>query len=158
MNFKVTSRSIGLIISLGAIFYLSPASSQNRSDLDRLLVDKDCQKCDLRQVNLNGFDLGGAQLQGSNLAGSSLRGTILIGANLSGASFEDADLTGGVLTAANLNGTSFRFANLENVVLYRAKAKPKPADFSGAILKQTQLPDGKIIKEVAKDGGWTISK
>jgi uncharacterized protein YjbI with pentapeptide repeats len=160
MHRKSTSRSIGFWFgcwcSAIVITGIAPANGETRSPLARLLADKSCQNCDLRKVDLNGVDLSGAKLQGANFTGASLRGAVLIGANLNGATFQEADLAGSMMTAAKIDGTSFRFANLENAVLYRAKAKKIPADFTGAILKQTQLPSGKIVKEVLATGEWKM--
>ena len=62
-----------------------------KSDLDKLLETKECQKCDLSGANLTEARLDGANLTGANLKEANLTDVILIGANLDG-----ADTTGAI--------------------------------------------------------------
>lgn len=86
----------GKTLDLGNLCGNSP---KDEGILKKLLVNKQCQNCNLSGANLSGVNLSGANLSGANLSGATLSGTNLSGANLKGASLNGTDLRG-----ANLNG------------------------------------------------------
>ncbi len=59
-------------------------------DLNDLLKNKECQKCDLTNAFLKGANLTGADLTGVNLQNAKLAGTDLRDANLMNANFHMA--------------------------------------------------------------------
>ena len=108
-----------------------------KSDLDKLLETKECQKCDLSGANLAGENLKGANLKGAMLLPTrdtsvlaDLTKVNLTGANLTEARLDGANLTGAKLKEANLTDASLFAANLDG------------ADTTGAIFCQTFMPDG----------------
>lgn len=121
------------------------AEAANARHLARLLKTNTCARCNLSNANLRSLDLSGADLRGANLAGAQLRSAKLIGANLAQANLTGANLSYALLLQANISGTRFRFADLSYATLQSAIAS-QAADFSGATLEGTILPDGRIAK------------
>lgn len=119
------------LLCAAAVLLPLPAAAENPNDVARLLETGYCPMCDLSNANLSGADLSGANLSGS----------MLIDANLSDANLSGADLSHAVLNSANLSGANLQFANLRNASLHGATMQ-QPADFSGANLEDTIMPNG----------------
>ena len=71
-----------LPLAVGAI--AQSAGAYNASDLQKLMVTRSCESCDLSGANLQGVNLQKANLQGTNLRGAKLQGANLTEANLRG--------------------------------------------------------------------------
>lgn len=97
-----------------------------------LLATKQCQKCDLRGINLSGQNLGGANLTGTNLSGANLSGANLTGTNLSGANLTGANLSGVSMSNTDLSGANLRGASLSG------------SGWGRINLRGTTMPDGSI--------------
>jgi hypothetical protein len=122
-------------VSLNSSFASESKVSKNVS---KLLLKKNCYKCDLEGANLDGVNLEGASLKGADLTGASL-----VGADLSGANFEGADLRGADFEGAELDKVNFKNARLEGADLERA-------NLEGANLDGAQLDGTKIsLKDLA---------
>ncbi len=63
------------------------------SDLLRILINSDCQNCDLSGIEMEEIDFSGRDFGGSNFDNAHLQGSNFSGANLQGASFRGADLS-----------------------------------------------------------------
>lgn len=99
-----------LIPLISIIVLIAPEGiAENRAHLRRLLNDRVCEGCDLRQVDLRNEDLREVNLRGAKLTNADLRGADLTNADLRGANLANADLRG-----ANLTNTDLRGANLTN--------------------------------------------
>ncbi|WP_228035514.1 pentapeptide repeat-containing protein [Oculatella sp. LEGE 06141] len=120
-----------LVVLMGGI----PAIAQTPDAVTRLIETGACRVCDLSNANLSGM----------NLSEVDLTGAILVGADLSNADLRRARLRGAILNAANLSGADFRGANLNDASLYGAVINP-PADFSGATLEYTIMPNGTVYQ------------
>lgn len=125
--------AIALLFLLGLCAPLIAQTSDRATELQQLIQSKYCDYCHLEEANLSGL----------NLQGASLRGAYLMGANLSNTNLESADLTNALLNGSNLSGASFRFADLTNATLQGADMNPG-ADFTGATMNQTVMPNGTI--------------
>lgn len=86
--------AVGLT-TLGFVALSSKTLVISRVDpaLQQLLETKQCQRCNLRGVNLDGTDLTGANLSNANLSGADLNKTDLTGAYLEGTDLTDANLS-----------------------------------------------------------------
>jgi len=136
---------IPFAIAFVSLSLSSPAEAANSRHLTRLLKTNACANCDLRQANLRGLDLSRADLRGADLRGAQLRSAKLLNANLSQANLTRANLSYALLIQANISGTRFRFADLSYATLQEATAT-QSADFSGARLEGTILPDGRVAQ------------
>ena len=113
---------VGIFTLISAIAISLPLQAENLSHLNKLLLSKQCNKCDLRgsglvMADLVGANLTGANLVNANLSQANLTGANLTGANLTGASLYGANLSGAILTDAILTGTDLRNAYLLNTQL-----------------------------------------
>ncbi|MFE1748144.1 pentapeptide repeat-containing protein [Coleofasciculus sp. H7-2] len=123
--------------------------AENPEHVQRLLINKECQFCDLSNVNLTGYDLSGANLKGANLKGANLTSVVLAGADLTAATLENANLSNAVLNGANLSGAKMRFAKMQYASLQGVKAK-EAFDVTGADLTGTIMPSGLVYKPVTE--------
>lgn len=85
--------------------------------MQRLLVTRFCNQCNLTEANLVGKNLQGARLtdtklKRANLTGANLRFAILRNVNLKGADLTNADLTGAMLQNVNFKGAILDGAKL----------------------------------------------
>ena len=131
------------------ICFAVSVKAENPEHVQRLLIYKECQFCDLSNVNLTGYDLSGAKLKGANLLNANLTSVVLAGADLTAATLEKANLNNAVLNGANLSGTKMRFANLQYASLQGVKAK-EAFDVTGADLTGTIMPSGLVYKPIAE--------
>ncbi|MBD1836865.1 pentapeptide repeat-containing protein [Coleofasciculus sp. FACHB-64] len=131
------------------VCFAVPVKAENPEHVQRLLIYKECQFCDLSNVNLTGYDLSGANLKGANLLNANLTSVVLAGADLTAATLENANLNNAVLNGANLSGTKMRFANLQYASLQGVKAK-EAFDVTGADLTGTIMPSGLVYKPLAE--------
>lgn len=145
----------GLILSVAML-----GCNQRTQDLYKVEVERACQDCDLRGINLAHQSLGSKyRISVSNqplstnprglgyaepvdLTGSDLREANLSYANLSAvvlneARLGDADLSHANLTAAQLVGADLRGANLQGADL--TDANFQDADLTGADLRECDL-------------------
>lgn len=74
-------------------YLVSKAFAQTPTNLEVLLRDNACPKCDLKGVNLNGKDISFDDITGAMLNGASMIGTQLYQTKIGGADFTDADLS-----------------------------------------------------------------
>lgn len=95
--------------------------------LSRLLLERDCEACDLSSADLVHADLAGARLRRAQLQRANLSQATLDGADLSA-----ADLRFSTLAGASLRGADMRSALLEGVDL-------RSADLTGALLDPSAL-------------------
>jgi uncharacterized protein YjbI with pentapeptide repeats len=91
------------------LFFCTIPHAFNRTSLDGLLAERQCQRCDLRyaplsNANLSGADLQRADLSAANLSAADLSGANLYGAHLSGAILSNVNLSGANLSGAYLSG------------------------------------------------------
>lgn len=108
----------------------------------KVLATKECQQCNLRQIELAGGNLVRAKLQGANLMGANLKGAILRQAMLQGAILDYAKLQGARLSGARLEGASLVGANLKGASLVGANlggADLRNANLEGANLRGVNL-------------------
>ncbi len=130
--------------------------------IDRLLVTRQCENCDLQGLELRGADLQGAvlhlsdlsyaDLQGVRLEGAILRLTNFQGAKLQGANFQGAYPQKANFAQANLEGTNFQGANLLDADFKQANlqgsslrgADLRNANLEEANLKGTSLQDANL--------------
>lgn len=126
------------------------------AQLQQLLENKTCVRCDLQGVDLSDAKLRDANLMGANLEGADLAGANLAGANLLAANLDNANLTAARLTAdlnlatlnaanlteANLEGSSLRYANLQGAILNQAELKL--ATLQGAVLENADLTEARL--------------
>lgn len=142
---EINVRLTVLVTALVALSLSPRAQAANARHLARLLKTNACVRCNLRNANLRGLDLSQANLQGADLAGAQLRSAKLINTNLSQADLTGANLSYALLLQANISGARFRFANLSYATLQSATAAQR-ADFTGAKLEGTILPDGRVAQ------------
>ncbi|MGF1600819.1 MAG: pentapeptide repeat-containing protein [Thermosynechococcaceae cyanobacterium] len=93
------------------------AQAEDKGHVQRLLMTRFCNRCNLKDANLAGKDLQGARLtdtklKRANLAGANLRFAILRNVNLNGADLTNADLTGAMLQNVNFKGAILDGAKL----------------------------------------------
>lgn len=106
---------IGLLaIALAAIAFVAPARAYNPVDLEYLLREGSCIRCDLAKANLQNANLAGINLYGAYLWQANLRGANLADANLSGAYLQEANMQGAELKGTNLAGANLWEANMQN--------------------------------------------
>jgi tetratricopeptide (TPR) repeat protein len=105
----------------------STAIAADQQDLIQLLESRQCQACQLSDVDLTHADLRDADLQRARLQR----------ANLSQARLDGADLNGSDLSFTSLQGASLRGANLRNSRLMGTDLRR--ADLTGALLDQNAL-------------------
>ncbi|MDY6806130.1 MAG: serine/threonine-protein kinase [Cyanobacteriota bacterium] len=115
----------------------------------KLLATKECQQCNLRQVELPGGNLSKANLRGANLMGANLKGAIFKKAMLQGTILDYAKLQGARLNAAKLQGASLVGANLQGANL--VKANLRGADLRNANLQGAKL-DGANLEGASLEG------
>ncbi|MGB3557424.1 MAG: pentapeptide repeat-containing protein, partial [Geitlerinemataceae cyanobacterium] len=122
-------------VVLLAPFAFSPAVvAYDRSDLEDLLDNNSCRRCDLRNADLEGRNLRGADLEDADLRGADLRNTDLRGADLQDANLEDADLEDANLRDANLRNANLRDTDLRDADLRDARLNG--ADLNNAIVNR----------------------
>ena len=102
---------------LAVALIASSAYPFRQADVDKLLVTRECQWCDLRGALINDAQLSGADLSGANLSDAQLSGADLSGANLStaylrNANLSEANLSAAYLVKANLTSATLKKANL----------------------------------------------
>lgn len=117
------------------------------SNLQQLLDTNDCDRCELRGVNLAGAnlekaDLRGANLVGANLAGVNFRKAQLKGANLKGANLQGANLQNAVLSPDRGHPTNLQQANLRAANL--SEANLRGADLRWANLSRADLTEANV--------------
>jgi uncharacterized protein YjbI with pentapeptide repeats len=113
------------------------SSSDQASQIQQLLKNKVCIRCNLRGADLSKADLEDANLEGANLqdaklSEANLKNSYLIGANLSGAVLTSADLSN-----ARADLASFSGANLEKAKINTASLQF--VDLTGANLSGTRI-------------------
>ncbi len=96
-------------------------------NMEQLLDNNHCYRCnlagvdlsgkDLEDVDLEGADLSHANLRGADLEGANLKGAILIGADLQNAELAKADFYKADLTGADLTGADFEEALFDETVM-----------------------------------------
>ena len=121
-------------------------------EMQHLLGDGECVRCDLAGVDLQGAqlkkadieqaDLSGANLESAVLKGANLKNASLSGANLFGAELQGADLSGANLEGANFEGANLEEANLEGAVLF--KSRLVDAVLEEAVLKNANLEEANL--------------
>lgn len=142
----------GCSILIAFVILCSPSYAFKQEDVDKLLAEKQCAFCDLRNAELAEKDLSGARLSGArlsganltraNLSGANLRNTNCVRTNLSGVNLSGADLSGANLSGAqasnvNFSGAKFGGANL-------SKANLAGSDLTGADLSRTNLTEADL--------------
>ena len=100
----------------------NPAKAGDEEHLIQLLETRQCQGCQLKDVDLThadlrDVDLNGAQLQGANLSQARLDGADLSGSDLSFTSLQGASLRGSDLRNSVLIGTDLRRTDLTGALL-----------------------------------------
>jgi uncharacterized protein YjbI with pentapeptide repeats len=132
------------------------AAGDRAAQLQQLLENKTCVRCDLQGVDLSDAKLRNANLMGANLAGANLAGANLAGANLLAANLDNANLTEARLTAnlilatldaanlteANLEAASLHYASLQDAILTQAELKL--ATLQGARLENADLTESRL--------------
>lgn len=134
---------------------------------DGVLINADLSDMSLRDVNFTNADLQYADLSNTDLTEAKLSGANGIGINATGcnaqrAEFDNAALQQAEFTDSILHGSSFESANLRSGILDRADCRSvsfqnaviengwftetdlRGADFSGALLYNTDLGDGVV--------------
>ncbi len=135
------------------------------------LIGANLTGADLKSANLQNADISEASLQGANLEAANLREAFLTDANLEAANLSEAVLTKAFLSRVNLEAANlcnavlidaFLFkTNLNGAIVSRTDLGQSPiqtganftnrgANFKGAILTQSIMPDGKIYRHQAK--------
>lgn len=107
----------------------------SEESLQKLILTKECENCNLSQADLSGLDLSGARLSGAILGGAKLQGTNLEGADLQGAYLSSLTPTSSIY--ADLSGANLKSANLGNANLFGANLSG--ADTTDAIWCQTKV-------------------
>lgn len=103
------------------------------------------RECDLSQADLREASFNDVDLAGSHLCRVNLRGAELRSANLIRSCLRDAYLTEAHMSDALLREADLRNANAENADLRRSDLRETEIagfQYSGAMLKYAQLPDG----------------
>ena len=118
---------LGLAVVLFCSGTISPAAPKGDDALIQLLQTRNCQGCQLADV-----DLVHAQLQDADLEGAKLQRANLSQARLDGANLRDADLS-----FTSLHGASLRGANLQGSTLVGSDLRE--VDLTGAILDPNAL-------------------
>ena len=127
-----------LWLTFALISYTASATSAPKGDaaLIKLLQTKECQQCELTDVNLVHAQLQNADLEGAKLQRANLSQARLDGANLHGADLSFTSLHGASLRGANLRGTKLMGTDLREVDLTGAVLNPnalEQAHWSGAV-------------------------
>ena len=137
MSKKILIRGIGAAFLLVA-FYVGEFVTGDLHFITKCSPPKelDCKNANLSGVVLRDMDLRDAKFSGANLRTADLSGSNLRGVDLSNANLSSANLSNAKLLNTNLSGTNLTLAILTNAVL--------AADMSGAILKETTMPDGTV--------------
>ncbi|MBD2091681.1 pentapeptide repeat-containing protein [Microcoleus sp. FACHB-1515] len=128
----VAFRSGIAIVLLVFWVWIPPAQAANLDQMQKLLQERICVKCDL-----SGADLKDADLRGVNLNHANLQRANLEGANLAAANLRDADLRKANLTLANLVATDFSGANLKEANISKSR-------YAELRLCHTIEPNGKM--------------
>ncbi len=81
-----------LVIICSLFLFNSPSYAFNQADLDQLLQNNICEKCDLSDAELRDAELRDADLSNADLRGADLRDADLSNADLRGAELSNADL------------------------------------------------------------------
>lgn len=123
--------------------------------LHQLLATNECEKCDLRGVDLEEANLRDSELERANLEGVNLHGVNLEGADLEGVNLRGADLEGAQLREADLSAkprrpANLQFANLEHANLEGARLR-------GALLRGVNLSNANLAEAdlgVDKPSKW----
>lgn len=118
--------------------------------VQQLLSNKECIRCNLQGADLSGADLRFANLEGANLEGANLqkaqlKQAYLVGANLSEANLIEADLNSANLTLAKLPNSVLKNADLKGVNLQAADLEK--ADLQTANLRAPALLQGANLTE-----------
>ncbi len=142
LNLKAKKYIPSLIFLALLIPTVSHAGEPNRtqlSNLRKLLESRDCQSCDLGNVNLSNRDLKKAVLRQANLENANLENAKLDQAQLEKANLSDADLEGAELSKAKLRDADLSNANLSGANL-------SGADLRGANLSQAKNLSSDALK------------
>lgn len=131
-------KSLSLLTIVGVCSFPAQALAFVQGDLDRLLKDNECPKCDLSGAVLAGMDLSKAKLEGANLSG----------ADLSKASLRMADMAQANLSGANLSGAVFEAADLFQANL--TGANTAEALFGGAYLAEASMDESQKVSLLSK--------
>lgn len=116
------------------------------TNVQRLILTNQCNRC----------DLVGTDLSKLHLIGADLRGAILTGANLSWSNLEGADFTGAHLAGANFTGAFLTNASLANATLDNAnfsQAQIYYANVTGASMENLNLADATVVGTPISIGG-----
>jgi hypothetical protein len=99
----------------------------------------------LQENNLTDWDFTGQDLSGANLFYSTLRRANFTNADLTGASLEDVELPEANFRGAILHNVNLHEADLRTAMLTGADLRgAASANLTGAVIKNTILPDGSI--------------
>ena len=123
----VPIRPLMFALFAGYLGTTSTANAADQQDLIQLLEGRQCQACQLSDVDLTHADLRDADLQRAHLQR----------ANLSQARLDGADLNGSDLSFTSFQGASLRGADLRNSRLMGTDLRR--ADLTGALLDQNAL-------------------
>ena len=135
-------------------FKIADASQAQLELIQRLETERECQGCDLRDVDFENTDLSAVDLSNAILIDVDFDSVDLTGANLSGADLTDADFDDVNLSGANLSGADLTDADLEEADLTNAnltnanltnadleEANLTGADVTGAEFRDADLED-----------------
>ncbi len=156
----MTIRQPGFALAALGLSLVALGCNQRTQDMYRIEVERSCQQCDLRGINLQNQSLGskyrisvsnqplstnpeglgyaapvdltGADLREANLKSANLAEVMLNDAQLNNAELSNANLTDAQLVGADLQNANLRSANLEG-------ANFKNADLQGADLRDCDL-------------------
>ena len=123
----VSLRPLAFALIAGCFGVPNHAIAGNEEHLIQLLQSRQCQACQLSDVDLAHADLRDANLQGAQLRRANLSQARLDGADLSGSDLRFTSFRG-----ASLRGTDLRKSHLMGTDL-------RQADLTGALLEQNAL-------------------
>lgn len=139
-GYKLTAKSA---VSSEKIAKANENSSErldfSAEDLNRLVEERKCMKCNLRGADLSGMNLERVDLSESDLSGANLHGTSLKEAKLDKAVLRNADLSEANLYQAVLKEADLSGANLSSIDLTYGDVTG--ANFSSANLSSANLLD-----------------
>jgi hypothetical protein len=130
-----------LLILCGVMIMMAITQESIAYDIEhlkRLLKERECYGCNLRNADLRALNLIGANLSNANLSNANLTAVNLAGANLSNANLSNANLLGANiidvnLTKVNLTNTNFTYANLAE------------SNFTESIINNTNFTGANLI-------------
>lgn len=109
--------SVGVLLAGSCLGLNAAAHAENPGHMQRLLMTRFCNRCNLKTANLAGKNLQGARITDTKLKRANLKGANLKFAILRDVSFKNADLTNADLTGAMLQNVNFKGAILEGAKL-----------------------------------------